>query len=69
MGEGNEVSTGRKAAYAVNEFCRMYSIGRTFFYAEIASGRLRTKKAGSKTLVLAKDAETWANTLPNGRAA
>lgn len=69
MRERNDASTGQKAAYTVNEFCRMYSIGRTLFYAEIASGRLRSKKAGSKTLILAKDAEAWAHALPNGKAA
>jgi hypothetical protein len=65
----DEVNTGRKAAYSVNEFCQMYSVGRTFFYDEIAAGRLRVKKAGAKTLVLATDAQTWAQSLPDGGAA
>lgn len=65
----NEVSTGRKAAYTVKEFCQMFSIGRSTFYAEVASGRLLTKKVGSRTLVLIADAESWASALPSGNAA
>ena len=67
MSEGlSEVSAGRKAAYSVNEFCQTYSIGRTLFYDEVAAGRLRVKKAGKKTLVLATDGEAWAHGLPDG---
>jgi hypothetical protein len=69
MSEVVEMSSGQKAAYCVNEFCRMYSIGRTLFYDEIAAGRLRVKKAGAKTLVLAEDAEAWAKALPDGGVA
>lgn len=69
MSETNEVSTSQKAAYSVNEFCQLYSIGRTLFYDEVAEGRLRVKKAGSKTLILATDANAWASSLPDGGAA
>lgn len=69
MSETIEMNTGRKAAYTVNEFCQLYSIGRTLFYEEVAEGRLRVKKAGSKTLILATDATAWASSLPDGGAA
>lgn len=65
----NEVSTGRKAAYTVKEFCQMFSIGRSTFYIEVSAGRLLTKKVGSKTLILADDAESWARQLRMGGAA
>ncbi|GLR54348.1 helix-turn-helix domain-containing protein [Shinella yambaruensis] len=69
MSEDVGMSVGRKAAYSVNEFCSMYSIGRTLFYDEVDAGRLRIKKAGTKTLVLASDADKWAQSLPDGGAA
>jgi len=64
----SEVHTGRKA-YSVNDFCQAYSIGRTLFYDEVAAGRLRVRKVGKKTLVLATDGEAWANSLPEGNVA
>ena len=62
----SEVHTASKAAYSVNDFCHVYSIGRTLFYDEVAAGRLRVRKVGKKTLVLASDGEAWANSLPEG---
>lgn len=50
--------------YTVNEFLEIYKIGRTKFYQEVDSGRLKIRKLGRKTLVLAKDAEAWLNALP-----
>ena len=65
---GSEVHFGRKAAYTVKEFCQMFSIGRSTFYSEVGAGRLLTKKVGSKTLVLAADADSWASALRRGSA-
>ena len=58
-----------KVALTVNDFCTTYSVGRTFAYLEIAAGRLRTRKAGRRTLILAQDAEAWLASLPSGGAA
>lgn len=51
-------------AYSVEAFCELYHVGRTYAYAEIKAGRLRARKAGRRTIVLAPDAEAWANALP-----
>lgn len=46
-------------AFTVNEFCDAHAIGRTRFYREVRAGRLRTLKAGRRTLVSREDAEIW----------
>lgn len=53
-----------KLAFEVNEFCRLYSIGRTTFYEQIKAGHLKVRKVGTKTLVLAEDAQSWLAGLP-----
>ena len=50
-------------AMTVKEFCRKYRIGRTKFYEEIKSGRLRAVKWGARTLVLNRDSISWERTL------
>lgn len=52
-----------KKAYSVNEFCEIYSIGRTLTYEEISAGRLPVRKLGRRTLILVEDAEKWAQCL------
>lgn len=39
-------------ALSVAEACRVSSIGRTTLYQLIANGRLKTRKIGTRTLVL-----------------
>lgn len=51
-------------ALTINEFCRRFSIGRTFAYAEIKEGRLVARKAKARTVILHSDAERWAQSLP-----
>ncbi len=48
-----------KLAYSVEELARLSSVGRTKLYEEIKDGRLRTRKVGSRTLILADDAKDW----------
>ena len=55
-----------KHAYTIEEFCKAYGIGRTFVYKEISAGRLRVKKAGRRTIILAADAKDWRESLPDG---
>jgi hypothetical protein len=52
-------------AYTRIDFCRAYGIGKTTFYEEVKSGRLPVRKIGRRTLVLADDAERWAQSLPS----
>jgi len=66
---GSSAATSR--AFAISDFCRSYGIGRTTAYAEIAAGRLRAVKAGSRTLITCDAAEAWLAALPQltrGRA-
>lgn len=51
-------------AYTINAFCAAYGIGRTLTYEEIASGRLKARKVGNRTLILVDDAKEWAQALP-----
>lgn len=53
-----------RGAFTVNEFCAWARMGRTRFYDELNSGRLRTRKLGSKTLVTVADAQAWLDALP-----
>jgi len=51
-------------AFTIAEFCRAYSVGMTHVYKLIKDKKLRAKKTGRKTLILRKDAESWAASLP-----
>ena len=55
---------GKKGAYSVAEFMSFACIGRTKMYQEINEGRLKARKLGAKTVILAADAEAWLNALP-----
>jgi excisionase family DNA binding protein len=54
--------TGR--AFPIGEFCRVYGIGRTTAYYEIAARRLRAVKVGRRTLITQDAAEAWLAALP-----
>lgn len=43
-------------AYSLADFLKAFAIGRTKFYEEVNSGRLKARKQGSRTVVLASDA-------------
>ena len=51
--------TGGKLAYSIADLPSLISLGRSHIYEEIRAGRLRTVKAGRRTLVLAEDLRTW----------
>ncbi len=52
-------------ALRIREFCRDYKVGRTKAYEEIAAGRVKAVKCGSRTLVTVDNAEQWlANLKP-----
>ena len=54
----------KKGAYSVAEFMAFASIGRTKLYQEINEGRLKARKLGAKTVILASDAQAWLEALP-----
>lgn len=51
-------------AYTVERALSACGIGRTKFYEEIAAGRLKARKVGGRTLVLASDLRAWLEALP-----
>jgi len=53
-----------RGAFTVGEFCEWSRMGRTRFYEEVNSRRLRTRKLGTKTLVTVADAQAWLDALP-----
>lgn len=55
-----------KVSYTVDEFCAAYGVSRSYLYGEISSGRLKTKKAGRRTLIRTVDAQAWLDSLPDG---
>lgn len=48
----------------VADFLTRYSISRTEFYRQVASGRIRLTKLGNASRVSRSDAEKWAASLP-----
>src|SRR5689334_7410069 len=50
--------------YTINQCCRLAAIGRTKFYELVASGEIRIREVGKKTLVAAGDMKRWAERLP-----
>jgi excisionase family DNA binding protein len=53
-----------RGALSIEGFCKLYSLGRTFAYEQIKNGKLRAVKCGHRTLILRRDAEAWALSLP-----
>jgi hypothetical protein len=53
-----------QGAMSIRAFCEAYDIGRTKVYAEINAGRLKARKAGTRTIIGDDDAEEWWRSLP-----
>ena len=53
-----------RRAYSVDTFCDAYEIGRSTYYGEIKSGRLKARKVNGRTIILDEDAEDWSRNLP-----
>jgi hypothetical protein len=58
-----------RGALSIDRFCKLYGLRRTFAYAQIKEGKLRAVKCGNRTLILGRDAEAWALSLPELGAA
>lgn len=57
---GNE----HKAALSIADFCAATGLDRTRVYQELASGRLRGKKVGTRTIIAADEVAAWLARLP-----
>jgi hypothetical protein len=53
-----------QGAMSIRAFCETYDIGRTKIYQEINAGRLKARKAGTRTIIGDDDAEEWWRSLP-----
>jgi excisionase family DNA binding protein len=58
-----------RGAYTLTGFCKAFGLGLTFVYEQIKGGKLRAVKAGKRTLILRRDADAWARSLPQMQAA
>lgn len=56
-----------RVAESVQDFCKSVGIGKTFFYAEVKAGRIRTLKAGRKTLIPASEKFSYLEKLASSK--
>lgn len=54
-----------KAAYTLREVLKELGIGRSKLYSEIAHGRIRAKKLGSRTIILGIELQRYIDELPD----
>ena len=61
--------TGKpRLAYGISEFCEAVGLGKSKIYLEIASGALRARKLGKRTIIEVDDAKAWLRNLPQKAA-
>lgn len=58
------METDSSQAMTIVQFCNWAGIARSTVYKEIASGRLKARKIGSKTIIARDDADAWFQALP-----
>lgn len=58
-----------KLSYTILEFCQATGIARTQVFEYIKRRQLKARKSGRRTLILAGDAQTFLDTLPQREAA
>lgn len=62
--ESGEHQLSEKIAYSIDDVITLTGIKRTKIYAEIKAGRLKIRKCGARTIVLAADLNRWLEALP-----
>lgn len=55
-----------KLSYRLDELAEATGIGRSAIYADISAGKLRVRKRGKITVVLAEEAKRYLDSLPEG---
>ena len=55
----------RPVAYSVSDILQMVGIGRTKYYDLVATGDIKVRKIGHRTIVLAVDLDAWLESLPS----
>lgn len=56
-----------KLAYTIAEVVKLTPLSRSGVYREIAEGRLKAKRVGSKTAILTKDLTDYLASLPDAQ--
>jgi hypothetical protein len=59
-----EITPPSQAAFSIDDIIRTTGVKRTRLYEEIKAGRLKVRKCGSRTLVLASELQKWLESLP-----
>lgn len=54
-----------EGAYTTEDALRIAGIGRTYLYELIKEKRIRAKKAGRRTLIVAESLHAWLDSLPD----
>lgn len=52
-----------KILLTIQDFVGLYSVSRTATYREVAAGRLRLTKVGSRSYIASTDARNWLDAL------
>lgn len=55
-------------SYGIADAVKASGVGRSLLYEHIKSGRLKARKLGRRTLILAEDLHNWLATLPTFQA-
>ena len=50
--------------YSIHESAKLAGVGRSTIYEELASGRLRGRKLGRRTIITGADLREWLAALP-----
>jgi excisionase family DNA binding protein len=61
----NEVNLIQREGLSISEACAMAGIGRTKVYEAIATGSLKARKCGKRTLILRDDLRQFLASLPS----
>ena len=59
-----ELGPMKPVAYSVSQVLALVGISRTTFYALVKAGKIPVRKVGTRSFVLAKDLESWLESLP-----
>lgn len=51
-------------AYSLSNVLKIVGISRTKFYALVGTGEIKVRKIGNRTIILARDLDTWLESLP-----
>lgn len=54
----------RPAAYSPESAARAAGVSRSYIYDEMTAGRLASRHAGRRRLILAADLDAWLDALP-----